>query len=75
MTKELTLSFDEDIYSGLMHIVGARKINAFISDLVRPYVVPSSLAEGYKAMANDQEHEAEAQEWCNALFGDADTDK
>jgi hypothetical protein len=42
------------------------------ADLGGDYVVPSSLAEGYKAMAN--EHEAEAQEWCNALFGDADTD-
>jgi hypothetical protein len=75
MTKELTLSFDEDIYSGLMHVVGAKKINTFISDLVRPYVMPSSLEAGYKDMANDQEHETEAQEWCNALFGDANTDK
>ncbi|GBR77627.1 hypothetical protein RDn1_286 [Candidatus Termititenax dinenymphae] len=70
MTKEMTLSFDEDIYSGLMKMFGVKKINTFISDLVRPYVVPSSLDDGYQAMATDQEHEQEAQEWCNALLGD-----
>ena len=69
MTKEMTLSFDEDVYSGLMKMAGAKSINTFISDLVRPYVVPSTLEDGYRAMAADKEHEQEAQEWCNALLG------
>ena len=69
MTKEMTLSFDEDIYSGLMKMAGTKSINTFISDLVRPYVVPSTLEHGYRAMAADKEHEQEAQEWCNALLG------
>jgi len=30
----------------------------------------ASLEEGYAAMAADEEREAEAQEWCNALIGD-----
>jgi len=30
----------------------------------------SSLEEGYAAMAADEEHEREAQEWCNAVIGD-----
>ena len=29
------------------------------------------LLEGYREMANDQEHEAEALEWCEGLIGDA----
>jgi hypothetical protein len=65
----MTLSFDEDIYSGLMKI-GLPKVNSFISNLLRPYVAPQSLEDGYKAMAADEEHEQEAQEWCNALVGD-----
>jgi hypothetical protein len=72
MTKEMTLSFDEDVYSGLMSQVGENKINAFISDLARPYVVPRALEDGYKAMAADAEYEREAQEWCNSLLGAID---
>ena len=68
MTKDMTLSFDEDIYSGLIKMGGTQRINAFISDLVRPYIVPSDLEAGYKAMAADEEHEREAHEWCNASF-------
>ena len=67
--REMTLLFDEDIYSGLMKTVGIEKVNSFISDLVRPYVVLSSLESGYKAMAADEEHEKEAREWCEALIG------
>jgi hypothetical protein len=70
MAKEMTLSFDEDIYAGLIKTVGVKKINIFISDLVRPYVVPRALEDGYKAMAADAEYEREAQEWCNGLLGD-----
>lgn len=29
------------------------------------------LLAGYREMANDKEHEAEAPEWCKALMGDA----
>ena len=67
--KELTLVFEEDIYSGLMKIAEEKKIDMFISDLVRPYIVPTSLEDGYKAMAADEEHEKEAKEWCDALIG------
>jgi len=30
----------------------------------------TALEEGYKAMAADEEHEQEAQEWINAMIGD-----
>jgi len=29
------------------------------------------LLAGYREMANDQEHEVEAREWCEGLIGDA----
>lgn len=31
----------------------------------------AALLEGYREMADDQEHEYEALEWCEALIGDA----
>jgi len=37
------------------------------SELLHGY---ASLEEGYAAMAADEEREAEAQEWGNALIGD-----
>lgn len=35
-----------------------------------PYDESAELAEGYQAMAQDTQREAEALEWCNALAGD-----
>jgi hypothetical protein len=45
-------------------------MSQFIEDLVRPHVITSALDDGYKAMAADQEREADAMEWCNALSKD-----
>jgi len=48
-----------------------------LSDLVREQAEQLSNAQeggllaGYREMANDQEHEAEALEWCEGLIGDA----
>jgi hypothetical protein len=39
-------------------------------DLLRPHVLDTALDDGYTAMATDQEREAEAQAWCNALLAD-----
>ncbi len=36
----------------------------------RQYSEGAELAEGYRAMAQDTQREAEALEWCNALAGD-----
>ncbi|MDQ5920243.1 MAG: hypothetical protein QG673_299 [Pseudomonadota bacterium] len=70
MHKKMTISLDEDVYYGLYHMIGRRKISQFIEDLVKPYVLDSSLDAGYKAMATDKEREIEAQEWCDALIKD-----
>lgn len=47
-----------------------RKINTSAEDLLRPLALDTSLDSGYRAMAADNEREAEAQEWRNALNAD-----
>ena len=39
----------------------------FIEEQERPHVVDAVLDAGYRAMAADEEREAEAREWCEAL--------
>jgi hypothetical protein len=51
-------------------MVGKRRISQFIETLVRPHVLDTTLDDGYRAMAADQEREAEALEWCNTLIED-----
>ena len=71
MHCKLTITLEEAVYEGLYRTVGKHRISQFIEDLVRPHVVDTALDAGYRAMAEDTEREAEAQEWCNALAGDA----
>ncbi|MBK7953381.1 MAG: addiction module antitoxin [Candidatus Accumulibacter sp.] len=70
MHKRMTITLDEAVYEGLYRTIGKRHMSQFIEDLVRPHVMNTSLDEGYRAMANDQARESEAQEWCNALAKD-----
>jgi hypothetical protein len=48
---------------GSRHLAGTRPHE--------PSVRQSELLAGYREMANDQEQEAEALEWCEGLIGDA----
>ena len=70
MHKRMTITLDEAVYEGLHRTIGKRRMSQFIEDLVRPYVMDTSLDEEYRAMAADKTREAEAMEWCNALAGD-----
>ena len=70
MQKKLTITVDEAVYEGLYRTVGARKISGFIEGLVRPHVVREDLTEAYRAMAADEEREAEAEEWAENLVED-----
>lgn len=70
MQKKLTITVDESVYDGLYRTVGPRRISQFIEDLVRPHVTQDDLAAAYAAMAADEEQEAEAAEWANALITD-----
>jgi hypothetical protein len=70
MHKKMTITLDELVYEGLWRTVGKRRMSQFIEDLVRPHVLTSAMDEGYKAMAANQEREADATAWCNALSKD-----
>ncbi|KXW57099.1 hypothetical protein FEMY_23780 [Ferrovum myxofaciens] len=70
MHKKMTISLDENVYDGLYRTVGRRHMSQFIENLLRPHVLDTVLDDGYKAMAADQEREADAMEWCNAIGSD-----
>jgi predicted CopG family antitoxin len=63
----MTITLDEAVYEGLWRTIGKRRMSQFIEDLLRPHVMGASLEDGYKPMAQDQDREAEATEWTNAL--------
>lgn len=71
MRRKLTITVDEEVYSGLHRVVGRRNISRFLTELARPLVVTDALADGYKAMAEDEAREREAREWAEGLIGDA----
>ena len=74
MHKRMTITLDEDVYDGLYRTIGKRRMSQFIEDLLRPHVLDTSLDDGYRAMAADAAREAQAQEWCNALAKDMDSE-
>lgn len=70
MQKKLLLSIDEQVYSGLLRVVGRGKISRFIEELVRPLVTGDALDDAYKTMAADRRREKEALDWSDAMIGD-----
>lgn len=70
MHKRMTISIDENVYEGLVRVIGRRKISQFLEDLARPYVIKNDLDSGYKSMAKDKRRERDAAEWCEALIRD-----
>ncbi len=70
MTKKLTITVDDEVYAGLHSVVGRRRISRFLNDLARPHVLSNGLAEGYRAMAADEQRERDALEWTENLTGD-----
>ncbi|MHB8370570.1 MAG: hypothetical protein ACYDBP_12955 [Leptospirales bacterium] len=70
MHKKMTISLDEAVYEGLYRTVGRRHMSQFIEDLLKPHVLDTALDDGYRAMAADQEREADAMAWCNAIVED-----
>ena len=70
MQKKLTITVDEKVYAGLRKRVGPGRISHFIEDLVRPHVIDEELELAYAQMAQDEEREAEASEWVEAVIGD-----
>jgi len=70
MQKRMTITMDEAVYEGLMRVVGRGKVSQFLESLARPHVLDASMDEGYRAMGNDRQREAEASEWINGLIAD-----
>jgi len=70
MSKKLTITVDDEVYAGLHNVVGRRRISRFLNDLARPHVLQRELAQGYRAMAADEEREREASEWVESLAED-----
>ncbi len=67
---KLTITVEPEVYRGLRRVVGRRNISRFLNDLARPHVVTDDLETGYRAMAADEEREAEVAEWAEGLIGD-----
>lgn len=70
MQKKLTITVDADVYDGLRHVVGPRRISRFLNDLARPHVTDQGLEEAYRAMAADEVREAEALIWSEGVVAD-----
>lgn len=71
MQKRMTITLDETVYDGLMRVVGRGKVSQFLESLARPHVLDASMDDGYRAMSNDTQREAEASEWINGLIADS----
>jgi predicted CopG family antitoxin len=70
MQRRMTISIDENVYEGLVRVVGRRKISRFLEDLARPHVTSDELGDAYRAMAADEQRERAALEWSEALIAD-----
>ena len=70
MQKPMTIAMDEAVQDGLMRVVGRAKISQSLKLLARPHVLDTSMDDGYRAMGNDRQREAEASEWLNGLIAD-----
>ena len=68
--RKLTITVDEDVYTGLHRVVKRGQISRFLSDLARPHVVPDALLSGYEEMAADENREHDAEEWAETLATD-----
>jgi len=61
--KKLTITVDDDVYKGLYATIGRGNISGFLNNVARAHVIDNDIAEGYAAMAADEEREAEAMVW------------
>lgn len=70
--QKITISLDTQVYEAIKAKVGARKIGEYLSSLARPQLervdYSKDLEAGYRAMAADEQHEREAQEWTEGIL-------
>jgi len=77
MLRELTLSVDETLYNTLIPMVEKQTIGNLLAEFVQSRFyghtyTQEELEAGYRAMAEDEEYEREAMEWCNGLMNGID---
>lgn len=70
MHQKLTITVEPEVYAGLHSIIGRGNISRFLNDLARQHIKHKDLEAQYAAMAADEEAEAEALEWCEAVMDD-----
>jgi hypothetical protein len=67
MYRKVTISMDPKIYEGLIRVIGAGRISAFLNELAKPYVDNDALEAAYTEMARDPGREYQATEWVENL--------
>ena len=77
MLRELTLRVDESLYDYLIPMVETQTIGDLLAEFVKTRIshrtyTQTELETGYKAMADDEDYEREAMEWCNGLMSGVD---
>jgi predicted CopG family antitoxin len=70
--RKLTITVEEEVYTGLLAVVGKRRISGFLNSLAKPHVLGRELDAEYAAMAADEAREAEAAEWGEGVLMDVD---
>ena len=71
MHKKITISLEENVYDGLIRLIGRNNISQFLENLARPQVMQKEdLVLSYQTMAKDQRREEEALKWAEALLND-----
>lgn len=70
MSRKLTITVADEVYEGLHRRVGRRRISKFLETLARPHVVDADLEAAYRAMAEDEARETEAEEWAERTLID-----
>jgi predicted CopG family antitoxin len=74
MARKLTITVSDEVYEGLYRVVGPRRTSRFLEQLARPHLVQPDLEAAYREMAQDEEREAQAREWSEALVSDVEDD-
>lgn len=68
--RKLTITVEDEVYSGLHRRIGQRRISKFLNDLARPHVIEEDFEAAYREMAADENREREALEWSEAMVSD-----
>lgn len=73
--KKLTITVDDDVYSGLHAHIGRGHISRFLNDMARPHVIVDNIEAGYQAMAANEKREQEALIWSENTMMDFSNDQ